>query len=75
MALRREPRLASEAKYLVSSCYTPPLYVIHFKGGLNSGEAQLEQHVDRLDSNQKVGGMSRCKWHPGKQVVFVAENF
>src|SRR5215469_14763897 len=24
----------------MSQCYTPPLYVIRFKGGLNSGEAQ-----------------------------------
>jgi hypothetical protein len=25
----------------MSQCYTPPLYVIHLKGGLNSGEAQV----------------------------------
>jgi hypothetical protein len=25
----------------MSQCYTPPLYGIHFEGGLNSGEAQV----------------------------------
>src|SRR6516225_2950690 len=29
----------------MSQCYTPPLYVIHFKGGLNSGEAQPSSNV------------------------------
>jgi hypothetical protein len=24
----------------MSQCYIPPLYVVHFKGGLNSGETQ-----------------------------------
>ena len=35
----------------MSQCYTPPLYVIHFKGGPNSGEAQLMAYLPGLSND------------------------
>jgi hypothetical protein len=36
----------------MSQCYTPPLYVIHFKGGLDSGEAQPCRQVRKLGTEK-----------------------
>jgi hypothetical protein len=32
----------------MSQCYIPSLYVVHFKGALNSGEAQLNAGFPRV---------------------------